>query len=144
MKKIGTGLFFVFLCTLIFAKDYSKEFMDYFKSDYRSIDYQSMEKLLIDWEKECPDDPEMLIGYFNYYVNRNLDMFPATGRAYDGKYYGAYLQKNFNNEDVIKGISFLDKAPVKIRKGRIYISENVLRYYRQGFTKKELRQYRIC
>ena len=113
MKKIGTGLFFIFLCTLVFTRDYSKEFMDYFKSDYRSIDYRSMEKLLIDWEKERPDDPEMLIGYFNYYVNRDLEMLPAMGKADDGKYYGAYLQKNFNNDDVIKGISFLDKALVK-------------------------------
>lgn len=105
LKKIfSLGLLIV--CTFsLFAKDYTSDAIEAFKRN----DYNEVEKILSKWEKEEPSSPDMFIAYFNYYVNRELKFIPTLGKMDNGQ-YGLYDAKNFKDEDVKTGISYLDKA----------------------------------
>lgn len=75
-------------------------------------DYKKVEEILSSWESKNPEDPEMLIAYFNYYLNRDYNSVISIGQMKDGT-YGLYNQEDFKIEDVKTGITYLDKALLK-------------------------------
>ena len=72
-------------------------------------DYKTVETTLEKWEKESPDNPELLIAYFNYYLHREMESVLTMGQMDDGR-YGLYDKQTFKDEDVKIGISYLDRA----------------------------------
>ena len=76
---------------------------------FNKKDYKTVETTLEKWEKESPDNPELLIAYFNYYLHREMESVITMGKMDDGR-YGLYDQQTFKDEDVKIGISYLDKA----------------------------------
>ena len=105
IKKISSVVCFLLSFSVVFGKDYSDEF----KKVFQSSDYKKVESILSDWEKEEPNNPEMLIAYFNYYLNRKMESVVTMGQMDDGR-YGLYDRKTFKQEDVKTGVSYLDKA----------------------------------
>jgi tetratricopeptide (TPR) repeat protein len=103
-------------------------------------EFDALFRHLKKWEKENPDDPEMYIGYFNYYISRSkkevvaVEKKGGTGSGLvitdpeSGKTEG-YLNPriNFNEADVRKAISHLDaglqKYPDRLDMhiGKVYI-----------------------
>ena len=49
-----------------FGFDKQEEVLD----GLRSGDYENVRVLLEEWEKESPSDPDLMTGWFNYYLNR--------------------------------------------------------------------------
>ncbi len=76
---------------------------------FNKKDYKTVESTLEKWEKESPDNPELLIAYFNYYLHREMESVLTMGKMDDGR-YGLYDRQTFKDEDVKTGISYLDKA----------------------------------
>lgn len=105
IKKLLIGLVLVFCISAVFGKDYSEEFQRAFQNS----DYEKVESILKNWEKEDSNNPEMLIAYFNYYLNRKMESVMTMGNMDDGR-YGLYDRKTFKQEDVKTGVSYLDKA----------------------------------
>lgn len=105
IKKIVIVSVLLLTISAVFGKDFSKEFLKAFQDS----DYKKVESILKEWEKEDSNNPEMLIAYFNYYLNRDMDSVMTMGKMDDGR-YGLYDRKTFKQEDVKTGISYLDKA----------------------------------
>ena len=105
IKKLVMATVFLLSISVVFGKDFSEEFLKAFQDN----DYKKVESILKEWEKEDANNPEMLIAYFNYYLNREMDSVMTMGKMDDGR-YGLYDRKTFKQEDVKTGISYLDKA----------------------------------
>ncbi len=105
MKKTLVIITSLLIASTIFAVDYSSDFV----SAFHAKDFKEAKTVLSKWEKAAPDNPEMLIAYFNYYLNRDLESTMTMGQMEDGR-YGMFEQLQYNNKDVKKGISYLDKA----------------------------------
>jgi tetratricopeptide (TPR) repeat protein len=74
----------------------------------RNGDFKGLEQHLKNWEHAEPENPELYIGYFNYYVRRNLeykqDLIKEGRRMFMGN------RPIYQKDDVYKGIEFLDKG----------------------------------
>jgi hypothetical protein len=70
--------------------------------------FSELKILLEEWEKKEPENPEMHIGFFNYYCNLDMITEPTMGRMPDGR-YGFYNKRVYNKDNVYKGITYLDK-----------------------------------
>jgi tetratricopeptide (TPR) repeat protein len=70
--------------------------------------FDELKLLLAEWEKAEPKNPEMFIGYFNYYVRSGAEnvteVFSDGGR----QFLGSRIQ--YNNENVYTGIQYLDRG----------------------------------
>lgn len=66
MKQLFTILLILLIPSVFYANDFKKQYLDLLKKG----DYPELLKHLNEWEKAKPDDPEMYIGYFNYYLNK--------------------------------------------------------------------------
>lgn len=75
-------------------------------------DYENAKVLLDEWEKEESDNPELLIGFFNYYLFRNAKDENIVGYMQNGT-YGIYAKTFFDEDDLNTAISYLDKALLK-------------------------------
>lgn len=75
-------------------------------------DYENAKVLLDEWEKEDSDNPELLIGFFNYYLFRNAKDENIVGYMQNGT-YGIYAKTFFDEDDLNTAISYLDKALLK-------------------------------
>lgn len=85
------------------------DYVDLWQLAFMDNDYAAVEETLAKWESESPDNPELLIAYFNYYLHRDMNSVMALGQMDDGR-FGLYDQQTFKDEDVKTGISYLDKA----------------------------------
>ena len=81
---------------------------DFFNA-MQSSQYEEVQKILEKWEKDSPNDIEMYIGYFNYYLQRDVHSNLTLGQMKSGQ-YGIYNDVQYNMEDVKTGLSYLDKA----------------------------------
>ena len=63
-KKIILFLFVTVLCSVSLFADFKSDYEKYIKSE----NIKKLEVLLPEWEKAEPDNPEMFIAYFNYYL----------------------------------------------------------------------------
>ena len=71
--------------------------------------YEAVKVLLEEWEKESPSDPDLMTGWFNYYLFRNAEEKNIVGYMKNGQ-YGSYSKTFYNDTDLKKAISYLDKA----------------------------------
>ena len=98
---------FIFILNISLADDFKNKYLDYINKK----DFKSLEKHLSTWEKAKPDDPELFIAFFNYYIYRNSNDAMIFNKDESGKSLGTLSGKIFYNKpDVIKGISYLDQG----------------------------------
>ena len=71
--------------------------------------YEAVKKLLLEWEGEAPDDPDLMTGWFNYYLHRKAEYKNFDGYMKNGN-YGVYSRLVYVKDDLNTAISYLDKA----------------------------------
>ena len=110
MEKLIKKTIIVFTMILIFiSSTYAQNFAEESANAFSAKDYKKLEKLLPDWEKAEPKNPEVQIAWFNYYLERNLKIVPTQGLMPDGR-MGLYDRPVFNDNDVKLAIECLDKV----------------------------------
>ncbi|HTE00620.1 MAG TPA: hypothetical protein VK668_15110 [Mucilaginibacter sp.] len=144
----------LFLTLILFPcciQAFSQSFREQFKSSQNDTAAQS--KVLINWNKANPDDPELYVAYYNFYVKKSMrEMInlertqkgeksfeikdPKTGKVVgymnDGATYDlALVEKGFHYIDI--GI---EKFPSRLdmRFGKVYILGKIEDY--QRFTQE--------
>lgn len=104
----------------------------------RNGEYEKVKILLQEWEKDSYSDPDMMTGWFNYYLFRKAEEKSFVGYMHNGQ-YGMYSKTVYDEEDLKIAITYLDKA-LKITPKRmdIYFGKiNALlkaEYYAEGCT----------
>lgn len=78
-------------------------------SGLQSGKYEDVKILLQEWEKENPKDPDLMTGWFNYYINRKAEEKSMFGYMKNGQ-YGMYSKIVYDENDLKTAISYLDKA----------------------------------
>ena len=78
-------------------------------SGLQSGKYEDVKILLQEWEKENPKDPDLMTGWFNYYLNRKAEEKSMVGYMKNGQ-YGMYSKIVYDENDLKTAISYLDKA----------------------------------
>ncbi len=68
LRKLVITTFFLIATVLTLQ---AEEFKDSYLRYLDAKQYDRLYKLLLQWEEATPEDPELYIGYFNYYLNRN-------------------------------------------------------------------------
>lgn len=125
MKKYFFGLFFLTLCLsqIIYAQ---QDFQSQFKILFEKNDIAGQEKLLQNWEKTKPDDAELYVSYFNFYLNKSrqetvsLSSTPQSKDALrltkeNDEKVVAYLgsETTFEKKSFDKAVEYLDKGIAK-------------------------------
>jgi tetratricopeptide (TPR) repeat protein len=105
LKKLFLVVILQFCLLNVFADGkYQEKYLELL----RDGNFDALKLLLEEWEKAEPKNPEMFIGYFNYYVNSGAEkvteVFSDGGRQFMGS------RTRYNNEDVYKGIQYLDRG----------------------------------
>ncbi len=133
----------------------SDEMKDIYTNLLQKRDFDALYIHLTNWEKQSPDNPEMYIGFFNYYVFRNkkegvvLGKTPKSNAVFKfnitdpktGKVVG-YMNGTeiYNSEDVQKGITYIEKAlslypnRLDMHFGKVYILGEIEDY--NNFTEQ--------
>jgi predicted Zn-dependent protease len=75
----------------------------------RNGKFDELKTLLENWETDERENPEMFIAYFNYYVNRNVEVVQSIYRDNSGQQILG-PKRNYNKEDVYTGIEYLDRS----------------------------------
>ena len=89
----------------IFAFDKQNQII----SGLQNGQYENVKKLLQEWEKENPEDPDLMIGWFNYFLHRKAEEKNIVGYMKNGQ-YGMYSKTVYDENDLTTAISYLDKA----------------------------------
>lgn len=149
MKILFFFLSFLFLGAASFAQNNYELFKKFFKEN----DTVKVEKLLTDWEKSNPNDPERYVSAMNYYFSKSKkevlslsqiqtnknDVLEITDNS--GKIVG-YMDSNFSYDPVIvgKALSYANEAIEKfpdrldIRFGKCYVLKEIGDY--KNFSKE--------
>lgn len=130
---------------------HAQNFKEEFKKEFDKKDFAKQEKILQSWEKADPNDAELYVSYFNFYVNKSRnevvsltkkptskDSIPLTKENDDKAvaYLGSRVSYEKKNLDA--GISYIDKGIEKfpnrldMRFGKIYILGQIEDY--KSFT----------
>lgn len=106
MKKINFVILLVFILSMnVFGFDKQNQVI----SGLQSGKYEDVKILLQEWEKENPKDPDLMTGWFNYYLNRKAEEKSMVGYMKNGQ-YGMYSKIVYDENDLKTAISYLDKA----------------------------------
>ncbi len=106
MKKVVSIVLMSFLMALsIYA--FSKQ--NQVITGLQRGDYETVKSLLLEWENETPDDPDLMTGWYNYYLNRRAEYKNFSGYMNNGR-YGMYSRLVYDKDDFKTAISYLDKA----------------------------------
>ncbi|MDD5929503.1 MAG: hypothetical protein PUC37_06810 [Spirochaetales bacterium] len=106
MKKINFVILLVFILSMnVFGFDKQNQVI----SGLQSGKYEDVKILLQEWEKENPKDPDLMTGWFNYYINRKAEEKSMFGYMKNGQ-YGMYSKIVYDENDLKTAISYLDKA----------------------------------
>ena len=98
-----------FLLSLLSIKVFGFDKQNQVISDLQNGNYENVKILLQKWEKENPNDPDLMTGWYNYYLNRNLTYGNFEGYMGNG-IYGTYSKAIYDEKDLKTAISYLDKA----------------------------------
>lgn len=74
--------------------------------------FDELAVLLPEWEKAEPESIEMMIAWFNYYLNRSAREQNVMGKMPNGT-YGMYTRLDFDPADRDTGLGYLDRALIK-------------------------------
>lgn len=88
----------------LYGKDYKTEVTE----SLQNGNFEQCITLLEEWEKADPNNLEINIYYFNYYMQRNAQHFSTMGKMKDGR-YGIYDRVEYNLDDVKTAVSYFDK-----------------------------------
>ena len=147
MKKIIGLLLTGFIFNFGIAQNYQGEFQKYFQTN----DTINQIKILNEWEKSNPKDPELFTSYFNYhFIKSKKEVITLTTEEPDGKklvlkdslnqtagYLGSEIY--FDKTELQKGIDKINKGielypdRLDMRFGKIYVFGQVENW--QEFTK---------
>jgi hypothetical protein len=106
MKYAFIGFLFVMpVCHLAAQESYKDQYLRLL----RNGQFNELKALLEKWEKAEPANPELYIGFFNYYCNLDAAEGTAMGKMPDGR-YGVYAKREYNKKNVYEGIKYLDKG----------------------------------
>ena len=97
----------------LYGKDYKTEVTELLQNG----NFEQCITLLEEWEKADPENLEINIYYFNYYMQRNAQHFSTMGKMKDGR-YGMYDRVEYNLDDVKTAVSYFDKI-LKIQPNRL-------------------------
>ncbi|MGZ3812587.1 MAG: tetratricopeptide repeat protein [Mucilaginibacter sp.] len=142
-------LFILFLAHCFYSQAFAQDYQSQFKSIQNDTAAQS--KLLAEWTKTQPEDPELYVAYFNFYVRKSMRELvnlettqhgdkslqitdPKTGKVV------AYMNDGvtYDKDMVEKGLHYIDigieKFPARLdmRFGKIYILGKIYDY--ENFT----------
>ena len=142
-----TVLMLIGLLQSISAQDFKTQF----KILFNKQDIAGQEKLLQTWEKSNPEDPELYVSYFNFYINKSrsetislttkpISKESVTLTKENDEKAVAYIgsRVSFNKVDFDKGISYINKGIEKfpnrldMRFGKVFALGQILDY--KGFT----------
>ena len=118
MKKVlGVFLFLLLVPLAIIVADekYQEKYLQLLKND----DLDHLLPILQEWERTAPNDIELYIAYFNYYLRLGASSQITMGKMEDGR-YGIYNREEYEKENTTKAISYLDEA-LKISNDRLDI-----------------------
>jgi tetratricopeptide (TPR) repeat protein len=91
---------------VLFAQEnYKEQYLELLRNNQ----FDELKNLLGKWEKAEPKNPEMFIGFFNYFSRLGAAEKSVMGQMPDGR-FGVYHKMDFNKENVYKGIKYLDKG----------------------------------
>ncbi|WP_196889719.1 tetratricopeptide repeat protein [Aureivirga sp. CE67] len=118
MKKLLLFAVSILSAQFLFAQNYQEEFSKYFKEK----DTVNQLKVLQNWEKENPKDPELYTHYFNYYLFKKRQEVLSLESGGNGKEGLAIVdslknQVGFIGSRVLYDSSDFDKAIHKINEG---------------------------
>lgn len=106
MKK----LYFVISLITIFSMDiFAFDKQNQIISGLQNGQYENVKILLQEWEKENSKDPDLMTGWFNYYLFRKAEEKSVVGYMKNGQ-YGMYSKTVYDEDDLKTAISYLDKA----------------------------------
>lgn len=116
-KALGVFLFLLLvpIVTIVADENYQEKYLKLFQDD----DLDHLLPLLQEWEKSAPNDIEVYIAYFNYYLRLGTSSQITMGQMDDGR-YGIYNREEYEKENTTKAISYLDEA-LKISNDRLDI-----------------------
>ena len=101
MKKINFTILIVFLLSMnLFGFDKQNQVI----SGLQNGNYENVKRLLQEWEKESPKDPDLMTGWFNYYLYRKAEEKSFEGYMQNGM-YGSYSKTIYDEEDLRTAIS---------------------------------------
>ena len=116
------GFLIVVLTATAFGQDYRDEFHQLFDKN----DLAGQEKVLKRWESAQPDDAELFVAYFNYYVTKARKETLTLGRERpngesvemtktDDPKVKAYLGSDisYTKDDIDAGFAYIDRGIVK-------------------------------
>ncbi|MBP5452518.1 MAG: hypothetical protein J6Y16_09815 [Treponema sp.] len=106
MKK---NVLSILIVSLLALNLYGFDKQDQVVNGLRNGNYATVKVLLQEWEKESPSDPDLMTGWFNYYLNRKAKQKNFDGYMKNGQ-YGSYSKTVYDESDFKKAISYLDKA----------------------------------
>jgi len=150
--EIKVSFFTLLFFTVFGLEGYSQSNKDKFAQAFSKEDTAAQIKILADWKKATPDDPDYYVYAFNYYVKRGLpevlslsttkpssDAFELKDKA--NKTVG-YLgsSSSFNEKFIKEGFMCIDsgitKFPMRLdmRFGKVYILGKIFDYDR--FTRE--------
>src|SRR5215208_1233411 len=134
-NKFKLLLAFTFISLTINSQDFEKKYKELTAQN----DTTAQLKLLVDWEKTNPKNPELYIAYFNFYAKKSmrevisLDEKPKNDESLQlndtsNKNPVAYLNASINyRSDILqKGFDYIDKgislhpSRLDMRFGKIY------------------------
>ena len=106
MKKINLVLFLMLTISIkVFAFDKQEQVIN----EIKRRNYEDVKILLQEWEKESPEDPDLMAGWFNYYLHRSEEEKSFAGYMQNGR-YATYSKTIYDENDFKTAISYLDKA----------------------------------
>lgn len=150
MKKFLSA-FSLFLFCFAFCQNYYQNFLELEKNN----DSIKIKKLLTDWEKNKPNDPELYVAAVNFYysqsknevlsLSKNQQSSDALAIKNDKGQVEAFLgaDASFNDHFIKKTMRYFDLAIAKfpdrldVRFGKIYILGQIKDY--QNFTSELLK-----
>lgn len=113
MKKIIKKSIIVLTMVLGLANSiYANSFAQDSAKAFKENDFETLKTLIPEWDKAEPENPEVQIAWFNYYLGRSSKSVAVEGQLPDGR-YGIYDKIIFDDADVKLAIACLDKALVK-------------------------------
>lgn len=143
LKTIICTIALIFTTSLLFSQDYAKQFKEFSSKN----DTSAQAKVLNAWSTASPEDAELFIAYFNYYLKKSRTevvsvdktqkdkssfVISDTGTGEPVGYLNSYVK--YNPEILQKGFGYLDRAIVlyptrlDIRFGKIYMLGEVENY----------------
>lgn len=114
MKRFIVFITLTLVCVNVSAQLTSEEYKAKYERHVKNVGYDGVgvETLLDNWEALAPDDPDMLLGRFNYYLfkSQSIEMMPMSVSRYLGKAPSVTLKDEAGNPVNYFEVAMFDDA----------------------------------